>query len=493
MGGSSKTNGTTISYNYESNPSTMEIAVTVHDHYGNEWRLTPGGQLEVVAPRAGGGAVWEQPGSPAQSVATDDHGFVWLVAGATVYFSNPRAIADTETPDASAQQPGSAGTFTAVKSALLPATPTRLQRSDAGMAIVHCTGADGAKSVVELQVVGRDIGGPFTSGHTAEVTASREPTPANAHWEVLSARLPCGTHDNYCTTANGRVFVVGGATHYRGYPAVAHMHDELLAYEPAAGWAVVGRIPNGYVYSAMAALDGRVWVIGGGGGRAPVRDECWTFNAASTCEATADRRSAPSLPSPRLGCVAAAANGRIWVVGGTGGETGFGTEPLRELLSIAPGESEWRIEPPAPAALPAATLAGCELDGIFYVLGGTPARFLAFDTSRGTWDEKLPDHPLGSQAAAMAAHRGEVWVCGGGVIIDDQTNPEGRGENRAYSRRTHSYSPAERRWVEQPEMPFEQNWGAACSLAGRLLLIAGAHRSQSAGAYVFDNRVLALR
>ena len=79
------------------------------------------------------------------------------------------------------------------------------------------------------------------------------------------------------------------------------------------------------------------------------------------------------------------------------------------------------------------------------------------------------------------------------MIIDDQTNPEGRGENRAYSRRTHSYSPAERRWVEQPEMPFEQNWGAACSLAGRLLLIAGAHRSQSAGAYVFDNRVLALR
>jgi hypothetical protein len=47
--------------------------------------------------------------------------------------------------------------------------------------------------------------------------------------------------------------------------------------------------------------------------------------------------------------------------------------------------------------------------------------------------------------------------------------------------------------VERPEMPFEQNWGAACSLAGRLLLIAGAHRSESAGTYVFDNRVLALR
>ena len=466
------------------------------DHYGNEWRLTASGQLEVVAPGAAGVVVWEQPDTMAQSVAMDDHGFVWLVAGPKVYFSNPRAITDTETPDASPQQPGSAGIFTAVKPELLPGTPTRLQRSDAGMILVHCISEDGAETVVELEVEGRDIGGPFTSGHTREVLASLDPTPANADWEILAARLPCGTHDNYCTTASGRVFVVGGATHYRGFPAVAHVHDELLAYDPAnadAGWVVVGRIPEGYVYSAMATLDDRVYVIGGGGGRGRVRAECWTFNATSTCEATADRQAAPSLPSPRLGCVAATANRRIWVVGGTGGEIGFGTKPLRELLSISAGETEWRMEPPAPVELPAATLAGCELNGIFYVLGGAPARFLAFDTASGTWDESLPNHPLASQASAMAAHEGEIWVCGGGVIIDDATNPDGRGEKRVYSQKAHSFSVAERRWVERPQMPFEQNWGAACSLAGRLVLIAGAHRSQSAGAYGFDNRMLALR
>jgi hypothetical protein len=122
---------------------------------------------------------------------------------------------------------------------------------------------------------------------------------------VLPARLSCGTHDNYCTTANGRVFVVGGATHYCGFPAVAHVHDELLAYDPAdadadAGWVVIGRISEGYVYSAMATLDGRVYVIGGGGGRGPVRAECWTFNASSTCEATADRQAAPPCPPPAL-------------------------------------------------------------------------------------------------------------------------------------------------------------------------------------------------
>ena len=72
-------------------------------------------------------------------------------------------------------------------------------------------------------------------------------------------------------------------------------------------------------------------------------------------------------------------------------------------------------------------------------------------------------------------------------------NPDGKGEKRLYSRSAHSYSPGERRWIERPRLPFEQNWGGACSLGGRLLLVGGAHRSQAAGAYVFDNRTLALR
>ena len=464
------------------------------DHYGNKWQITTNGQLEVIAPDGEVVVVWDQPNALAQSVATDDHGFVWLIAGAKVYFSNPRAIADTETPDASPKQPGTADTFTAVKSELLPGTPIRLHRSDAGMMLVHCTSEIGTETVVELQVKGRDIGGPFTSGHTTEVNASLELTPANANWQVLPARLPCGTHDNHCTTANGRVFIVGGATHYRGFPAIAHMHNELLAYDPAdsdAGWVVVGRIPEGYVYPAMATLDDRVYVIGGGGGGG-LRAECWTFNASSTCETTADRQAAPSLPSPRFGSVAITANGRIWVVGGTGEKKEGGKGPLSELLSIAPGETQWRIEPPAPTDLPVATLAGCELNGIFYILGGVPARFLAFDTASGTWDKSLPNHPLGSQASAMASHKGKVWVCGGGVITDPQINPNRRGENRVYSQKAHAFSITKQQWIEQPDLPFEQNWGAACSLAEQLLVIAGAHRSPSAGAYVFDNRVLAL-
>ena len=86
-----------------------------------------------------------------------------------------------------------------------------------------------------------------------------------------------------------------------------------------------------------------------------------------------------------------------------------------------------------------------------------------------------------------------VCLCVGGVIVSAEHNPDGKGEKRLYSRSAHSYSPGERRWIERPRLPFEQNWGGACSLGGRLLLVGGAHRSQAAGSYVFDNRTLALR
>ena len=460
------------------------------DHYGNEWAVIDG-RLQTTTPSSEVLVVWDRRDALAQDVATDDHGFIWLIAGDRVHFCNPRATADSEPPDGSEPAPGSPETWTTVE--YLPGTPIRLKRSDAGMMLAHC--AAETEVVVEMQVKGRNIGGPFTSSHTTEVTVSTDLTPASTDWDILPARLPSGTHDNHCTTADGRVFLVGGATHHYGFPATNHVHDELLAYDPAdpeSGWVGVGRLPEGSIYSAMASLEGRVYVIGGGG-RGRRMAECWTFDASSTCEADSDRQKAPSLPSPRFGHVAAATNGRIWIVGGTGGDRTSGSQHLRELLSIAPGESEWRVEPPAPVSLPIATLAGCELDGVIYVLGGVPARFRAFDTATGTWDENLPDHPLRSQASAMAAHNGQIWVCGGGVITYPDIHPDSLGERRMYSRKTHAFSISERRWVEGPDMPFEQNWGAACSLAGRLMVIAGAHRSESAGAYVFDNRVLAMR
>ena len=107
----------------------------------------------------------------------------------------------------------------ALRSAVMASEPTEINRREGDTWVSSRDGGQTltvvlpgrAETVVELQVGGRDIGGPFTSGHTSEVTVSLDLTPASADWDMLAARLPCGTHDNHCTTANGRVFVVEGA------------------------------------------------------------------------------------------------------------------------------------------------------------------------------------------------------------------------------------------------------------------------------------------
>ena len=74
--------------------------------------------------------------------------------------------------------------------------------------------------------------------------------------------------------------------------------------------------------------------------------------------------------------------------------------------------------------------------------GVEPARFMSFDPTSGSWDDSLPPHPIGSQAAYMAAHDGEVWVACGGVIIGP-SNPQNKGEARQYNVRDQCYSPCD--------------------------------------------------
>jgi N-acetylneuraminic acid mutarotase len=80
----------------------------------------------------------------------------------------------------------------------------------------------------------------------------------------------------------------------------------------------------------------------------------------------------------------------------------------------------------------------------------------------------------------------------GGKIIGP-TNPQSRGDGRIYSSAVWSYRPGAESWERQPEMRNWQCWGAAWSYQGELLLIGGAHRDTSAGAYLFDSRMFALR
>ena len=90
----------------------------------------------------------------------------------------------------------------------------------------------------------------------------REGPEHDGPWEVIS-RMPCSDHDHFLAEAGGILWVAGGLTNHRGYPAERHVFAELQHYSPRDGaWGSVP-MPIALAYCAIAALDERIFVVGG--------------------------------------------------------------------------------------------------------------------------------------------------------------------------------------------------------------------------------------
>jgi hypothetical protein len=211
----------------------------VVDHYGNSWAVGADSQLRATSAGAEEATPMELPaGAAAQFVAIDDHGFIWVAAGSQIFFCNPRATVDTETPDGSPEQTKvDPLAWTAVDAALLPTAGavTVLERStETGSVLATFDGGE----TLELDVVGTDAPtpGPYTCGHGGAIVRAPSAAPQDLSWRILPARLPCGNHDIYATEAGGRIFITGGVTHHRGLPAVSKESSPPTAsiYLPSA-------------------------------------------------------------------------------------------------------------------------------------------------------------------------------------------------------------------------------------------------------------------
>lgn len=192
----------------------------------------------------------------------------------------------------------------------------------------------------------------FTDSTTAELMITPGGEVENTTWEVLPGRLPVGNHDHFVAETAGRLWIAGGLTHYRGYPAKLHVFDEMFFYTPGSGvWDSVP-MPKQRAYNGLCAADGKVYVMGGSepqdsaqSVRVPqpdfliydVETESWS--------------TGPSLPVARMECTSTFVTGRVWVMCGSLLGDGDPTPPLDSLLSWAPGEASWRAEPPAPVPM----------------------------------------------------------------------------------------------------------------------------------------------
>jgi non-specific serine/threonine protein kinase len=203
-----------------------------------------------------------------------------------------------------------------------------------------------------------------------------------------------------------------------------------------------------------AVLDGVVYVFGG-----LVSTAQGTMATASVEALDLDNdtwSAAPDLPSPRHHAMAAAAAGRVYVMGGFDAR---GFNPVATAWSWAPGEEEWTPLPDLPIAIGAAS--AVVVNDVIYLVGGVPTGNSLLALAPGTdVFTQLADADRQREHLGAAALDGRIWAIG--------------GRWRSTMRRdVEVYDPATGEWSAGPPMAEARSGFGATVVDGNIVVGGG--------------------
>jgi N-acetylneuraminic acid mutarotase len=246
----------------------------------------------------------------------------------------------------------------------------------------------------------------------------------------------------------------------RGSPAIAQS-PELSGLPEVNGWRLAAALLEPRSEQAIAELDGRIYAIGGyPPGRIPSA-------LVQVYTVAADRwEVGPPLPAPMHHAMAAAAGGRLYVIGGEfdGAGTGRPEVYLNTVYELDPRVGAWSPRAPMPTNRSAGGAA--VIGGRIYVAGGRPPRghdFAVYDVAANRWTV-LPDVPTARNHLAVGAIGGRVYVAGGRF---------GAGFNSEKTAALEIYDPATNRWTAGAPLSVPRGGVASAVANGCLFVIGG--------------------
>lgn len=191
----------------------------------------------------------------------------------------------------------------------------------------------------------------------------------------------------------------------------------------------------------------------------------WTALAQATI---ADQwtEGLPGLPGARQEVGVAALDGKVYVIGGILGTR----QPTGRVDRFNVATGQWEAVPSLPDRTRLHHMGAATADGKLYAIGGLDAGFagvntvFAFDPDTSTW---LP----GTSIASLPTPRGGMGV----AALDGAIYAAG-GQFQSTSFKDFSvFFPAENRWEELPDMPTARNHLAAVAHNGLFYAIGGRH------------------
>ncbi len=255
------------------------------------------------------------------------------------------------------------------------------------------------------------------------------PTQERVTWSAQPS-LPQARSEVGVAALNGRVYVVGGSVE-RADTEPKYASDLVNSYDPRTRqWASHAPLPRELSHVGVASLNGKLYAFGGFTNVVHIDPQSVSFEY----DARHDRWTRlPDMPA-RLGSVGVAAvDGKLHLIG---------------------GRESRRIE---------------TIPGLPFELGfGTVRTHFVYDPARRTWST-APQLPAEARDHAGIAVLGDrIHVIGGRVEDVDQN----LARHDVYDART-------RRWTEAAPLPTPRSAGAAVVLDGRIVYAGGECRPGS--------------
>jgi N-acetylneuraminic acid mutarotase len=223
------------------------------------------------------------------------------------------------------------------------------------------------------------------SGVVACSSVQHTSVPAYDGWSLLAA-LPASNSETGVAAVDGRVFVVGG------YPSDRKTVATVQVYDSATDrWQIVAPLPVPLNHVMAAGVNGKLYVIGGQTTESSEPEKAGFVNTTYEYDpATNHWTTRASMPTRRGGGAAAVADGKIYVVGGRppGGA---------DFVVYDPKADRWTTLPNLPTQRN--HLAADSIDGKIYVVGGRfeggfrskqSDALEVFDSKTNQWSKRRP-------------------------------------------------------------------------------------------------------
>jgi N-acetylneuraminic acid mutarotase len=301
-----------------------------------------------------------------------------------------------------------------------------------------------------------------TSGNGDGGGAPDLATSSGLSWQVRTP-LPAPRQETAVVALGGRVYVIGGFDINQAVVATVE------AWDPVADrWSAVAPLPMPTHHVNAAAVGNLVYALGGLRTSAfTAVGDCWAYDPATDHWSA---RAAMPTGTQRGASMVGVVGTRIYVAGG------FRGSAVADFAAYDTVADSWTVLPPLPT--PRDHGVGGAVGTVMLAIGGrdtTPAshvpRVDAFDTVAGAWSARAP-LPTSRGGAAAGVLDGSVIVAGG------EGNP---GSPRGVFAAVEVYNVSHDSWSSLPPMRTPRH-GTGGAVVGRTFVVPGGADIQVFGA-----------